>query len=93
MLRTEGLCSPGQICWSTGRHTHSHIWRETQMHICYTHLMDWRAQSTDNTHTFLYLCAFSHTHVDFVFVHKSCVNSLIYLYAVISHAYTKRKKK
>lgn len=39
MLRTEGLCSQAQICWSTGGHMHAHTWRETQICI-YTHLMD-----------------------------------------------------
>lgn len=33
-------------------HTHSHIWRQTQIRICYTHLMDLGAQKTDNTHFF-----------------------------------------
>lgn len=66
MLRTEGLCSRGQICWSTGGHTHSHIWTETQEHICYTHLTDERARSADDARTLSCVCELSHEHVDFV---------------------------
>lgn len=37
MLRTEGLCSRGQICWSTGGHKQSHIWRKSQnTHLLHT---------------------------------------------------------
>ena len=74
MLRTEGLCSQGQICWSTDGHVHSHIWRETIMHVCSTHLMDLQVYSTDNTHSFRCICAFSHkrTHFSFEYAGVAC---------------------
>lgn len=84
MLRTEGLCSRGQICWSTGGHTHSHIWGERKTHICYTHLMDLQAHSTDNAHT-VFLCILTQIHFSFELLD-------LLIHSHITHLHQEKKK-